>query len=88
MFGVLLPLHPHPLYARGFFSAFLLRKVERSLNGNRESTEGAELSACAECLSVRPRAQPSPPEPNTSDRGEEWAVLGEHANKARRPLPC
>lgn len=86
MFGVLLPLLLHPLYARCSFSAFLLRKVEKRLSGNRESTEGSELPAYAKHLSVRPRARPSPPESNAADGGEEWGRAG--LTRKRSPASC
>lgn len=86
MFGVLFPLHLHPLYARGSFSAFLLRKVEKRLSGNRESTEGSELPAYAKHLSVGPRARPSPPESNATDGGEEWGRAG--LTRKQSPVSC
>lgn len=64
------------MYARGFFAALLLRKVENRLSGNGESTEGHELPAYAKHLSMTARSQPSPPESNATDHGEERGCAG------------
>ena len=60
MFGVLLPLHLPPLYARGSSSAFLLRKVEKRLSGNRKHRGMWASSLCKASQHETPTSAFSP----------------------------